>query len=149
MMDILKDLLVSAYPSGKEAVELTFYFDSGSPYTFIHKSAGLRLGNLISLPEPEVFSGLGSGSFKSSEILLVHIKLLDFWCRQIAYVVDEDNILEPTYDILAGHDFMQLYGIKLHPHKGDIEIDPKRVSLSQKVRKGVLPIYLNSIGCLT
>lgn len=55
-MDILKDLLVSAHPSGKEAVKLTFYFDSGSPHTFIHKSAGERLGNLISLPEPEVFS---------------------------------------------------------------------------------------------
>lgn len=132
-MDILKDLLASVYPSGKEAVKLTFYFDSGSPYTFIHKSSGLRLGNLIPLPEPEVFSGLGGGSFRSSEILLVHVKLLDFWCRQIAYVIDQD-ILEPTYDILAGHDFMQLYGIKLHPEKGDIEIDRRRVSLSQKIR---------------
>jgi hypothetical protein len=132
-MDILKDLLVSAHPSGKEAVKLTFYFDSGSPHTFIHKSAGERLGNLISLPEPEVFSGLGNGSFRSSQILLMHVKLLDFWCRQIAYVVDQ-GILEPTYDILVGHDFMQLYGIRLHPEKGDIEIDQRRVSLSQKVR---------------
>ncbi|MEW6685063.1 MAG: hypothetical protein AB1393_02505 [Candidatus Edwardsbacteria bacterium] len=133
-MDILKELLVSAHPSGKKAVGLIFYFDSGSPYTFIHKSAGLRLGNLIPLPEPEIFSGLGGGGFKSSEILLIHIKLLDFWCRQIAYVVDQ-NILEPTYDILAGHDFMQLYGIRLHPEKEEIEIDQKRVSLSQKVRR--------------
>lgn len=70
-MDILKELLVSAYPSGKEAVKLIFYFDSGSPYTFIHKSAGERIGNLISLPEPEVFSGLGNGSFRSSQILLI------------------------------------------------------------------------------
>lgn len=99
----------------------------------IHKSAGPRLGNLISLPEPEIFSGLGGGSFKSSEISLLHIKLLEFWCRQIAYVVDHD-ILEPAYDILAGHDFMQLFGIRLHIETGDIEIDPKRVSLSQKVR---------------
>jgi hypothetical protein len=120
-------------PSGKEAVKLTFYFDSGSPYTFIHKSAGERLGNLIPLPEAEVFTGLGNGSFKSSQILLLHVKLLDFWCRQIAYVVNE-GILEPTYDILAGHDFMQLYGLKLYPEKGEIEIDQRRISLSQKVR---------------
>jgi hypothetical protein len=133
-MDILKDLPISAYPSGKKSVKLTFYFDSSSPYTFIHKNAGERVGNLILLPEPEVFSRLGNVSFQSSEILLMHIKLLNFWCRQIAYVVDQD-VLEPTYDILAGHDFMQLYGITLYPEKGDVEIDPRRVSLSQKVRK--------------
>jgi hypothetical protein len=132
-MDILKDLLVSVHPSGVKAVKLTFYFDSGSPHTFIHKSAGLKLGSLIPLPEEEVFSGLGDGSFKSSQILLMHIKLLDFWCRQIAYMVDE-GVLEQTYDVLAGHDFMQAYGIKLHPEKGDIEIDKRRVSLSQKIR---------------
>lgn len=63
----------------------------------------------------------------------MHIKLLDFWCRQVAYVV-EDNILEEDYDILAGHDFMQGYGIKLLPDKGDIEIDEVRLRLAQRVR---------------
>lgn len=132
-MDILKRLWASSYPSGREAVELTIYFDSGSPYTFMHRVSALKVGNLMKLPEPKVFSGLGGGNFQSSQILLLHIKLLNFWCSQLVYVVD-DEVLEASYDVLTGHGFMQLYGIKLLPEKGDIEIDKQRLILSQKVR---------------
>jgi len=132
-MDILKRFEVSYYPSGKEAVELVLCFDNGSPYTFIKRSVALKVGRLFELVEPAPFSGLGGGEFQSKEIIYLYVKLLEFWCRQVAHVV-EDTILEEGYDILAGHDFMQLYGIKLLPHEGDIEIDKVRLRLAQRVR---------------
>jgi len=132
-MDILKEFEVSYYPSGKEAVELVLCFDSGSPYTFIKRASALRVGRLIELVEPAPFGGLGGGIFQSKESIHIYVRLLEFWCRQWAYVV-EDNILERGYDILAGHDFMQRYGIKLLPHQGDIEIDEVRLRLAQRVR---------------
>lgn len=131
-MDILKRFEVSYYPSGKEVVELVLCFDNGSPHTFIKRSSALRVGRLVELVEPEPFGGLGGGSFYSKEIILLHIKLLQFWCRQFAYVV-EDGVLERGYDVLAGHGFMQGYGIRLLPHKGDIEIDEVRLRLAQRI----------------
>jgi hypothetical protein len=132
-MDVLKRFKVSYYPSGKGAVELVLYFDTGSFYTFIKRSSALKLGRSMELPEPELFGGLGEGSFYSKEVILLHVKLLEFWCRQLAYVV-EDEVLEPGYDVLAGHGFMQGYGIKLLPEKGDIEIDETRLRLAQRIR---------------
>jgi len=132
-MDILKEFEISYYPSGKESVELVLCFDNGSPYTFIKRSSTLRVGKLFELVEPAPFGGLGEGEFESKEIIHLYVKLLEFWCRQVAYVV-EDNILEEDYHILAGHDFMQLYGIKLLPHEGDIEIDKVRLRLAQRIR---------------
>jgi len=132
-MDILKGFEGSYYPSGKDAVELVLCFDSGSPYTFIKRTSALRLGGLMELVEPELFGGLGGGDFQSKEVILLHVKVLEFWCRQWAYAVDDD-ILERDYDVLAGHDFMQLYGVKLVPHTGDIEIDEVRLRLAQRVR---------------
>ena len=132
-MDILKGFEGSYYPSGKNAVELVLCFDSGSPYTFIKRTSALRVGRLVELAEPELFGGLGGGDFQSEEVILLHVKVLEFWCRQWAYVV-KDDILEKDYDVLAGHDLMQLYGIKLLPHKGDIEIDEVRLRLAQRVR---------------
>jgi hypothetical protein len=52
----------------------------------------------------------------------------------VAHTV-EDDVLERIYDILMGHDFMQLYGIKLLPHKGDIGIDEERLSLAPRIRR--------------
>lgn len=132
-MDILKRFEVSYYPSGKEAVELVLCFDNGSPYTLLRRSSALKVGKLIALPEPKPFGGLGGGNFCSKEIMLLHIRLHEFWCSQLAYVV-EDDVLERRYDVLAGHDFMQLYGINLLPHKGDIEIDEDRLSMAQRIR---------------
>ncbi|MGQ9628616.1 MAG: hypothetical protein ACUVV0_17150 [Anaerolineae bacterium] len=132
-MDVLERFEVSYYPSGKEAVELVFCFDNGSPYTFIKRTSALRIGRLFELAEPAPFGGLGGGAFQSKEIIHLYVKLLEFWCRQVAYVI-EDNVLERGYDILAGHDFMQSYGIKLLPHKGNIEIDELRLNLAQRIR---------------
>lgn len=132
-MDTLKGFEVSYYPSGKETVELILCFDNGSPYTFIKKSSALKVGRLVELVELESFGGLGGGNFHSKEIMLLHIKVLEFWRRQLAYVV-EDTVLERNYDILAGQGFMQSYGITLPPHKVDIEIDEARLSLAQRVR---------------
>ena len=64
----------------------------------------------MELVEPERFE----------KIFHLHTKLLKFWYPQLAYVVEND-ILEEDYGILAGHNFMRFYGIKLLPHKGDIE----------------------------
>jgi hypothetical protein len=132
-MDILKEFEVSYYPSGKNAVKMVFCFDSGSPFTFIKRSSALKVGKLFELIEPASFDGLGGGAFQSKEIIYLYIKVLEFWCRQVAHVV-EDDILEESYDVLVGHDFMQLYGIKLLPHEGDIEIDRVRLRLAQRVR---------------
>jgi hypothetical protein len=132
-MEILKGFEGSYYPSGKEPVELVLCFDSGSPYTFIKRTSALGVGKLMELAEPELFGGLGGGDFQSGEAILLHIKVLEFWCRQWAYIVNDDT-LERDYDVLVGHDFMQLYGIKLIPHKGDIEIDQVRLRLAQRVR---------------
>lgn len=132
-MDILKRFSVSYYPSGKEAVKLILCFDSGSPRTFIKRSSALKVGELFELAEPERFGGLGGGDFQSKEIILLYVKLLEFWCSQLCYVVGDD-VLEKHYDILAGHNFMQLYGIKLLPDIGDIEIDETRLSLAQRIR---------------
>ncbi|HIE29115.1 TPA: hypothetical protein EYP66_17720 [Candidatus Poribacteria bacterium] len=132
-MDILKRFEVSYYPSGREVVELVFCFDSGSPYTFIKQTSALRVGKLFELAEPAPFGGLGGGNFGSKKIIHLYVKLLEFWCSQVAYVV-EDNILEKDYDVLAGHNFMQIYGIKLLPHEGDIEIDEVRLRLAQRIR---------------
>lgn len=132
-MDIIKEFKVSCYPSGKEPVELALYFDNGSPYTFIKRVSALRVGRLVELAEPAPFGGLGGGNFQSKESIHLYVKLLDFWCRHWAYVV-EDNILEEDYDILTGHDFMQRYGIKLLPHQGDIEVNEVILNLAQKVR---------------
>jgi len=132
-MDILKRFEVSYYPSGKKAVGLVLCFDSGSFHTFIKRSSALRVGRLFELVEPASFGGLGEGVFQSKEIIHLYVKLLEFWCRQVAYVV-EDEVLEPGYDVLAGHGFMQGYGIKLLPDKGDIEIDETRLRLAQRIR---------------
>ena len=132
-MDILKEFEVSYYPSGKEAVKPIFCFDNGSPFTFIKRSSALKVGKLFELVEPTPFGGLGGGEFQSREIIYMYVKLLEFWCRQVTHVV-EDNILEEDYDVLVGHDFMQLYGIKLLPHEGDIEIDKVRLRLAQRIR---------------
>jgi len=132
-MDILKEFEVSYFPSGKEAIKLVFYFDNGSPFTFIKRSSALKVGSLFKLVEPASFGGLGGGGFQSKEIIYLYVKLLEFWCRQVAHVV-EDDVLEEDYDILVGHDFMQTYGIKLLPYQGDIEIDKGRLRLAQRVR---------------
>lgn len=132
-MDILKGFEVSYYPSGKEVVGLVLCFDSGSFHTFIKRSSALKVGKLFELVEPAPFGGLGGGEFYSKEIIHLYVKLLEFWCRQLAYVV-EDDLLERDYDILAGHGFMQGYGIKLLPDKGDIEIDEARLSMAQRIR---------------
>jgi hypothetical protein len=132
-MDILKKFEVSYYPSGKNAVKMVLCFDSGSPFTFIKRSSGLKIGKSFKLVEPRPFYGLGGGKFKSKEIIYLYIKVLKFWCSQVAHIV-EDEILDENYDILIGHDFMQLYGINLVPHKGDIEIDEERLKLAQKIK---------------
>jgi hypothetical protein len=132
-MDILRKFEVSYYPSGKEAIELVLCFDSGSFHTFIKRSSALKVGKLFELVEPAPFGGLGGGIFQSKEGIHLYIRLLEFWCRQWAYVV-EDDILERDYDILAGHGFMQGYGIRLLPDIGDIEIDEVRLRLAQRIR---------------
>lgn len=133
-MDILRRFEVSYYPAGEEAVELRLCFDNVSPFTFIKRSSALEVGKLFELVKPEQFGGLSGGDFYSKESIHLHVKLLQFWCRHWAYVVD-DEILEKHYDILVGHDFMQRYGIKLLPCNGDIEIDEARLSLAQRIRK--------------
>ena len=74
------------------------------------------MGGVMQLPEERNFSGFGNGKFASTGIVQLWFNLLDIWCSQIAYVVDQS--VTGTEDILCGHDFMQLYDIKLDLKKG-------------------------------
>jgi len=56
----------------------------------IHVIRRSGIGRLIELVEPAPFGGLGGGIFQSKESIHLYVRLLEFWCRQWAYVV-EDN----------------------------------------------------------
>ena len=132
-MDIIKEFEVSAYPSGKDSKKVNIYFDSGAQYTFIKEETALKLGPTMKLPELVEFSGLGGGNFISDSIMFLNILLEEYWCKWLVYVVNS-ALFGPDYDILAGHDFMQEYGIELIPEKGIIKIDKTRLRLAQQVR---------------
>lgn len=107
------------------------YFDSGSPYTFIKESVAGRLGYLHELGEPKSFGGLGNGHFLARTIGHFDVRLLEFWCSDHAYVVD-DWVLEENCDMLVGHGFMQVFNIRLDPRRRRVILD--RISLKSAQR---------------
>lgn len=131
MGEILKKIKVRSKLT--KELDLMLFFDSGSPYTIAKKSAAKRLDGIMKLAKPKKFSGLGNGDFSSHYALDFEVKLLDFWCLHLCYVVDDD-ILEEDEDILIGHDFMQKFKIGLDFDKEDLILDKYALKRAQKIR---------------
>lgn len=132
MGDVIKLLPVRSYRGEKEK-RLRFYFDSGSPYTFIKETKAKKFKDIIKLSVPQTFTGLGNGNFKATHIMHIEVKLLGFWCRHYCYVVS-DLTLEEDEDLLVGHDFMQKFDIRLNLKKRDIILNKTSLKRAQKVR---------------
>lgn len=130
MGDIIVNLKVKSDTSSRARWTKT-YFDSGSPYTFIAHDLARKLDGLMLLPKARVFNGLGNGKFKSLAVVQIWFNLLGIWCSQLSYVTDRKVI---TQDILAGHDFMQHYNIRLDPRNRKIILDRQSIKQAQIVR---------------
>ncbi len=133
MGDIIKAFPVRSASSEKPRF-LKFYFDTGSPRTFIKQSAASGMKGLAKLPDAMVFHGLGNGKFKAGSMLSIEIRLLGIWVPHLCYVLS-DEILDPDYDILLGHDFMQIYDIQIQPKQREVLIRKNSLKLALKVRK--------------
>ncbi len=132
MGDIIKNF--QARSAAREKTRsLRFYFDTGSPRTFMKRSVALKMKEVAKLSEPNVFFGLGDGSFKATHMVSLKIKLLDMWVPHLCYVVD-DEVLDPGYDVLLGHDFMQIYDIEVKPKQKEVVIRKEALKMALKVR---------------
>ena len=112
---------------------LRLYFDSGSPYAFIKRSACRGFNAVMRLPFPEPFDGLGSGRFQAREFLHFEARLMGIWCRHAAYVV-EDAILTEDEDMLVGHDFTQKFDVSLNSRKRDVILNKVSLRRAEIVR---------------
>ncbi|MFQ6056424.1 MAG: aspartyl protease family protein [Methanosarcinales archaeon] len=129
MGDIIKLIKVKS----ERDVDLNLYFDSGSPFTFVGIEAANRLGGMHKLSTPVPFSGIGDRQFSATHIIHIEVKLLDIWCKHLAYVVP-DEVIGSENDILIGHDFMQRYDIMLDPKARDIILDRTALLRAQMIR---------------
>lgn len=132
MGDIIKKFEVRSTTKEK-ARRLRLYFDSGSPRTFIKLSPASRMHSIAELAEPRSFQGLGNGRFQATHVADIEVKLLGIWVPHLCYVVP-DELLDPDYDILLGHDFMQIYDIRLQPRQKNILVRKEALKMALKVR---------------
>ncbi|HCJ66537.1 MAG TPA: hypothetical protein DHV62_04230, partial [Elusimicrobia bacterium] len=132
MGDIIKSF-VSRSGVGEKLRSLRFYFDTGSPRTFVKFSVATKIKGIAKLSHPIVFSGLGNGNFRATHMLALQIKLSDLWVPHLCYVVP-DEVLDPNYDVLLGHDFMQIYDIQVKPKQKEITIRKESLRMALKVR---------------
>ena len=86
---------------------------------------------MFDLRKPAVFHALGNGTFECKSIIYIYIELEGIWCRWIAHVIEEKDI---DAEILVGHDFMQVYDIKLDLKERKIIVDKEALLRAQKVR---------------
>ena len=132
MGDIIKRFSARS-GSGEKSMPLRFYFDTGSPRTFVKKSTASRMKGVAAIPQPQAFWGLGDGQFKATHIVSLEVKLLDIWVPHLCYVVP-DKVLDPGYDVLLGHDFMQIYDIESRPRQKDVSIRKDALRMALNVR---------------
>lgn len=133
MGDVIKSLPTRSVKD-EEPRSLRFYFDTGSPRTFVKESVARKMKGLAVLPDPEVFSGLGDGKFEAKSIIRLNIQLLDIWVPHLCYVV-MNEVLDPVYDVLLGHDFMQVYDIQVEPKQKEIIVRKEALTMALRVRK--------------
>jgi len=131
MGDIIENIKIKSIIS-KKPDELKVYFDSGSPFTFISELKAEKLGGVMNMTDPVDFDGLGNGKFYSSRVILLWLNLLGIWCRHLTFVVDKD--ITGNEDVLCGHDFMQVFDIKLDLKKRKIILNKKSLQRAQIVR---------------
>lgn len=139
MGDIIKTFPVRS-TTGEKSRLLKFYFDTGSPRTFVKQSATRGMKGLARLPEPEAFRGLGNGPFNATSIVRIRIELLGIWVPHLCYVLP-DNVLGSNYDILLGHDFMQIYDIQINPKQRGILIRKESLRMALQVRATTKPNF--------
>ncbi|MBI3099439.1 MAG: hypothetical protein HYY93_14605 [Planctomycetes bacterium] len=131
--------VIRAFPvrstKGERSRRLRLYFDTGSPYTFVKRSACAGMRDVFRLSRPADFGGLGNGHFEARDGMFMEVRLLGFWCRHYAYVV-EDKELDLIYDVLVGHDFIQKFDISLRSRRGGkgVVLDRETLLMSQRVR---------------
>lgn len=133
MSDIIKSFKCCSI-IGKRVEKLKFYFDTGSPRTFVKKSVALKMKSAAELPQPRIFRGLGDGYFKATHMCHLLINLLGIWVPHLCYVVS-DKVLDPNYDVLLGHDFMQIYDIQVKPRQNKVIIKKESLKMALRVRK--------------
>lgn len=133
---IAKRFPVRSY-EGDRVKRLRLYFDTGSPYTFVKRSACRGFAEVFKLAKSRSFGGLGNGKFHVSHIMSLEVRLLNIWCRHYAYVVD-DQVLEEGEDLLVGHDFMQKFNVRLDWEREDVLLNRASLKRAQKVRRSSL-----------
>lgn len=132
MGDIIKKYQVRSTAKEKPR-RLKFYFDTGSPRTFLKQSIAAQLQDTAALTEPMTFTGLGDGSFSATHMVSLKVKLLGIWVPHLCYVVPDD-VLGTDYDVLLGHDFMQIYDIHVRPRQREVDIRKEALRMALKVR---------------
>jgi hypothetical protein len=142
--DVIRSFPVRSV-EGERSRRLRLYFDSGSPYTFIKRSAAAGFRNLFTLAKPQSFGGLGNGRFTARGLLHIEVRLLGIWCRHAAYVIDE-GLLEPDVDALVGHDFMQKFDVNIASRKKDLILNRASLKRAQVVRSARRPGYSTRSG---
>ena len=132
MGDVIRPFPVRSV-EGEKLRLLRLYFDSGSPYTFIKRSAAAGYRNLFSLVKPKSFGGLGNGRFTAGGLLHIEVRMLGIWCSHTAYVIDDDH-LESDVDMLVGHDFMQKFDVNIASRKKEVVLNRFSLKRAQIVR---------------
>ncbi|MEW6557591.1 MAG: retropepsin-like aspartic protease [Elusimicrobiota bacterium] len=132
MGDVINKFLCRS-ASKEKPQELQLYFDTGSPRTFVKQSIALKMEAISKLPQPEEFHGLGNGNFFATHIIRLQIKMLDIWIPHLCFVVP-DNVLGMGYDVLVGHDFLQIYDISVQPKRREIIIRKEALKMALQVR---------------
>jgi hypothetical protein len=129
--------VICAFPvrsgRGEKPRRLRLYFDSGSPYTFIKRSACRGFANVFRLARHEDFGGLGNGRFSARAFIHLEIQLLGIWCRHAAYVVD-DAVLTEDEDLLVGHDFTQKFNVDIASRRRRVILHRSSLRRAQIVR---------------
>ncbi len=131
MGDIIKKISIRS-TSKEKSKPVRCYFDTGSSRTFIKHSVAAQFAGLSELAEPQIFHGLGNGSFFAMEFINMRFKILDMWVPHLCYVVP-DATLGSEYDILVGHDFMQIYDIHLQLKARNIKVNKGALKMAMKV----------------
>lgn len=132
MGDIIQQFRVRTSDRGV-SIPLRLLFDTGSPVTLIKATGARRLGSMMKRPHASPFGGLGNGRFAATHVIELHLRLLNLWCPHLAYVVPDD-VLDETYEILAGHDLMQRYDIQARPRRREVRLDRGALRMGLRVR---------------
>lgn len=131
--DVIRPIDVGS-SARRRSLRLRIYFDAGSPRTFVKASTAQRLGGMGHLEEPETFGGLGNGSFRATHMIHLHFRLAGIWVPHFCYVL-ADSTLEPKYDVLLGHDFMQVYDIRLRLRTREVIVSRDALRMALRVRR--------------